>query len=236
MNTRTILDSYSPSPKWLRYVLIYLSLFLGSILTKIHIKGRHHIPENGPYIVAINHFSMVDPAFVIYALQRPVSFLAASDQPIPWFYKWATWFYGFIPTNRIKLAPSTIKQAKKVLKENEILGIFPEGTTTDKVLRNAKRGVVYLSTLDNTPILPVGISGLEHEWNNWLRGVKPRVRIEIGKPFYTFDNAKNLISKSQRMEIIGKIIMCRIAALLPEKTHGIFKNDKKILQFRKENQ
>lgn len=235
MKAHTILNSYSPSPKWLRYALSYLSLFLGSLLTKITLKGRHHIPENGPYIVAINHFSMVDPAFVVYALQRPVSFLAASDQPIPWFYKWATWFYGFIPTNRIKLAPSTIKQAKKVLQKNEILGIFPEGTTTDKVLRSAKRGVVYLSTMNNTPILPVGISGLEYEWNNWLRGVKPKVRIEIGRPFYPSENIKKETSKRQSMDIIGETIMCRIAALLPEKTHGIFKNDKKILQFRKEN-
>ncbi|MFQ6677428.1 MAG: lysophospholipid acyltransferase family protein [Fidelibacterota bacterium] len=235
MSARTILDRYSPGPKWLRYVLSYLSLFLGSILTKINLKGRHHIPDKGPYIVAINHFSMVDPAFVVYALQRPISFLAASDQPIPWYYQWATWCYGFIPTNRVKLAPSTIKKAKKVLQEKEILGIFPEGTTTDKILRPAKRGVIYLSTLNNTRILPVGISGLEYEWNNWLRGVRPKVRIEIGRPFYPLESTKNDISKNEYMDKIGEKIMCRIAALLPENTHGVFKNDDRILQFKKEN-
>ncbi len=237
MSTRTRLDNYSPSPKWLRYVLNYLSLFLGSILTKIHIKGRHHIPDSGPYIVAINHFSMVDPAFVVYALQRPVSFMAASDQPIPWFYKWAAWLYGFIPTNRTKLAPSTIKRAKKVLQNNDILGIFPEGTSTDKVIRSAKRGVVYLSTIDNTPILPIGISGLEQVWINWFKGNRPTVRIEIGKPFQpSNDNTQNNIPKNHRMDLIGEIVMCRIAALLPEKAHGVFKNDERILQFKKENQ
>ena len=236
MSVRTKLDSYSPSPKWLRYMLSYLSLFLGSILTKIKVKGRRHIPEKGPYIVAINHFSMVDPAFVVYALQRPVTFLAASEHVIPWFYKWALWLYGFIPTNRTRLAPSTIKQAKKVLQKNDILGIFPEGTSTDKVIRCAKRGVVYLSTIDNTPILPVGICGLEHVWINWFKGNRPTVRIEIGKPFKPSDNNQNNAAKNRHIDLIGEIVMCRIAALLPEIAHGVFKHDERIVQFRKENQ
>ena len=29
--------------------------------------------------------------------------------------------------------------------------------------------------------------------------------------------------------------MCRIAALLPEKSHGVFKGDKKIKYYKKEN-
>jgi len=74
MSSRTKLDLYSPSHRWLRYLLGYLSLLLVSILSKVKIKGRHHIPETGPYIVAINHFSLVDPAFVVSALQRPIIF------------------------------------------------------------------------------------------------------------------------------------------------------------------
>lgn len=236
MSARTKLDSYSPSPKWLRYLLSYFSLFLGTILAKIKIKGRWHIPGKGPYIVAINHFSMVDPAFVVYALQRPVTFLAASEQVMAWYYIWAAWLYGFIPTNRTRLAPSTIKQAKKVLQKNDILGIFPEGASTDEVIRRAKRGVVYLSTIDNTPILPVGICGLEHVWKNWFRGSRPTVRIEIGKPFQPSDNTQNNGAKDRHIDLIGEIVMCRIAALLPDIAHGVFKNDKRILQFRKENQ
>jgi len=236
MSSRTKLDSYSPSPKWLRYALSYLSLFLGTALAKIKIKGRWHIPEKGPYIVAINHFSMVDPAFVVYALQKPITFLAASESVFDWYYIWAAWLYGFIPTNRARLAPSTIKQAKNVLQKNEILGIFPEGASTDEVIRQAKRGVVYLSTINNTPILPVGIFGLEHVWRNWFRGNRPTVRIEIGKPFQPSDNTQNDNDKDRRLDLIGETVMCRIAALLPDSAHGAYKKDKRIVQFRKENQ
>jgi len=233
MTVRTKLDNYTPSHKHLRYVLGYLVLLLGVTLTKIKVTGRHHIPDRGPYIVASNHFSLVDPAFVVYALQRPIVFLAASDQVIPWYYGWAAWLYGFIPTNRTRLAPSTIKQAKRMLLQEEILGIFPEGTSTDRVLRKAKRGVVYLSTICHSPILPIGISGLENVWRNWLRGVRPKVSINIGKAFYP--ESHHFRSKKETMETIGETVMCRIAALLPTQAHGVYQNNKHILQYRKEN-
>ncbi len=235
MSSRTKLDLYSPSHRWLRYLLGYLSLLLVSILSKVKIKGRHHIPETGPYIVAINHFSLVDPAFVVSALQRPIIFLAASDQTIPWYYGWAAWLYGFIPTNRTRLGPSTIKRAKKVLQQKEILGIFPEGTSTDSVLRKAKKGVVYLATLRNYAILPVGICGLENVWSDWLKGVRPLVKIEIGKIFYPEAKETENHNRDQKMDIIGETVMCRIAALLPETAHGAFTNNKRISQFIKEN-
>ncbi len=233
MTVRTKLDRYSPRHKNLRYALGYFVLLLGIALTKVKVKGRNHIPKKGPFIVASNHFSLVDPAFVVYALQKSITFLAASDQVIPWYYGWAAWLYGFIPTNRTRLAPSTIKQAKRALNQKEILGIFPEGTSTDHVLRKAKRGVVYLSTIENSPILPIGIHGLENVWSNWLKGVRPTVIVKIGNPFSPVKNKAD--SRENNMDIIGEIVMCRIAALLPENSHGIFKNNKRILQYRKEN-
>jgi len=53
MSTRTKLDNYTPRPKWIRYLLGYFALFIGSVLTKINVKGRHFIPQQGPYIVAV---------------------------------------------------------------------------------------------------------------------------------------------------------------------------------------
>ena len=97
-------------------------MFIVSMLTKTKVRGRKNIPKKGPFIITINHFSYVDPVFVIHAIRRPISFLAASDQKIEWHFLWAPFIYGFIPTNRKVLAPSTIKHAKRALKEDEILG------------------------------------------------------------------------------------------------------------------
>ena len=85
-------------------------------MAKIKVVGRWHLPKKGPYIIACNHFSYVDPAFFKYAIQKPICFLAASDQEIEKHFMWFVFLYGFIPIDRQNLAPSTIKLAKQVLK------------------------------------------------------------------------------------------------------------------------
>jgi len=154
------LADYKPRRIGVRRLLAYLALFLGSLLLKITVKGRHHLPKKGPYVLVCNHFSVIDPAVVIYAHRRPISFLAASDHVIEWYNLWAVWLYGFIPTDRVRLAPSTIKAARQALRNGEVLGVFPEGTSTADELREAKPGAAYLSSIETVKILPLSILGL----------------------------------------------------------------------------
>ncbi len=235
MSARTKLDLYSPRSKYIQYVAGYLAMFISSVIGRSSISGKKHIPKEAPFIVASNHFSYIDPAFVISAILRPINFLAASEQKIDWYFMWAPWLYGFIPTNRKKIAPSTIKTSLNVLKNGKILGIFPEGSSTDTTLRKAKNGTVYLSTVTGVPIVPVGISGLETAWNDLFRGIRPRVKINIGKSFGPFFMPKEKENKEPFLDEIGVEVMCRIAALLPEKQHGIFKGRKRIKDFQAEN-
>ena len=210
-------------------------MFLCSLGSRVKTFGRHHVPDEGPYIVVINHFSYIDPPFVIHALQKPISFLAASDQVIEAQFIWAPFLYGFIPTDRTNLAPSTIKNSIRALKNGEVLGVFPEGTSLSRVLRPAKNGAAFLSATAKTHLLPVGIVGLESAWENIFRGVRPSVQIRIGKPFGPFTLSKSKNDKERDLNKIGDEIMCRIAALLPENRHGAFKHNKTISEHRKKN-
>ena len=215
-SVRTKLDSYKLLPKWIRYLSSYLNLFLCSVLLKPKIYGRKNIPQNGPYIVAINHFHIFDPALVAYAIRKPISFLAASDQDIDWQVLIAGKLYGFIPTNRQKLAPSTIKKAIQALQKGDILGIFPEATT-GPVLRRPKKGVTYLSLKSGCKILPMGIVGLEEDiWSQWFKGVRPQVAVKIGKPFSISSSLpKDRSERQNKLSDIGDDIMHKIATLLP---------------------
>jgi len=215
----------------------YLALLLGAIIAKITVKGRHHLPKEGPFIVAINHFNYADPPFVVYAIRRPINFLAASDQVVEWFNYWAIWLYGFIPTNRTQLGPSTIKTAKKVLKQKDILGIFPEGNSLSDELRPAKGGVVFLSTTMQVPIVPVSISGLKgNVWQYLFKGVRPKLQVNIGKSFGPFSLPPDRRKREDALKEIGDKVMCRIGALLPDKCHGVYAGDPSIKVYRKENQ
>ena len=225
-SVRTKLDSYKLLPKWIRYLSSYLNLLLCSVLLKPKIYGRKNIPQNGPYIVAINHFHIFDPALVAYAIRKPISFLAASDQDIDWQVLIAGKLYGFIPTNRQKLAPSTIKKAIQALQKGDILGIFPEATT-GPVLRRPKKGVTYLSLKSGCKILPMGIIGLEEDiWSQWLKGVRPQVTVKIGKPFSISSSLpKDRNERQNKLSEIGDDIMHKIATLLPKKYRGEYVND-----------
>ena len=229
------LKTFSPRPQWIRKKLGYAALLMGSTIAKIKVMGRWHLPKNGPYIVAANHFSYVDPPFFKYAIRQPINFLGASDQTIDWYFMWAPLLYGFIPIDRNNLAPSTIKKAKKALKNGEILGIFPEGTSTSSTLRKAKNGAIFLSTVEKTPIVPMSIYGAKTAWKDLLRGVRPTVKINIGKPFGPFDISGSREEKTKQIEEVGHELICRIAALLPENRHGVCSGDPSIKKFQKEN-
>ncbi|HIA94847.1 MAG TPA: 1-acyl-sn-glycerol-3-phosphate acyltransferase [Candidatus Marinimicrobia bacterium] len=229
------LKKFSPRPSWIRKKLGYPALFMGATIAKIKVTGRWHLPKKGPYIVAANHFSYIDPFFFKYAIRKPINFLGASDQTIEWYFMWAPLLYGFIPIDRTNLAPSTIKKAKKALKNSEILGIFPEGTSTSDSLRKAKNGAVFLSTVEKAPIVPMAIYGAETAWDDLFRFVRPRVKINIGRPFGPFDISGNKRKKADQIETIGQELICRIGALLSEDKHGVCKGDSRISGFQKEN-
>ena len=229
------LKSFSPRPSWIRKKLGYPALFIGSTIAKIRVRGRWHLPKKGPFIVAANHFSYIDPPFFKYAIRKPINFLGASDQNIDWYFMWAPILYGFIPIDRTNRAPATIKKAKKALKKGEILGIFPEGTSTSDCLRKAKNGAVFLSTMEKAPIVPMAIYGAETAWSDLFRGIRPRVNINIGKPFGPFEIKGNREKKSNQITQIGEELICRIGALLPDERHGVCAGDKRISEFRKIN-
>lgn len=229
------LKQFRPRPKPVRKLLGYANLLLCSTLANTKVRGRHHIPESGPFIVAGNHFSLIDPPFMMYAMNKPMIILMAADQELDWYFMWAPWLYGFIPTHRKSLAPSTIKMAVNALQSGEIMGIYPEGTSMDEVLRPAKNGAAYLSTAATVPIVPIGVVGLKDAWPNLFRGIRPRVKVRIGKPCGPFTLPQEKEMRKPALVSIGDEIMCRIAALLPEKYHGAFEGRPEIEEYRKDS-
>jgi 1-acyl-sn-glycerol-3-phosphate acyltransferase len=232
MSKERNLNKYSVRPKAVRYILGYIVLLLGSILAKTRIEGSENIPKKGPFILVCNHFNRLDPPFVVFAIKRPINFLMASDQTLEAQLMWAPWLYGFIPTDRQNIAPSTIKQSITALKKGEVVGIFPEGTATEQYIRPAKKGAAYLAMTTGTPILPMSLIGMNNIWANWFKGIKPKLRIKIGKTFRPMSLPKERKERIEAIKITGEEIMCRIAALLSEEHHGIYIGDKRINNFR----
>ena len=228
-------ESIKSRPYWVQYVSTYIVFFLAMFVGKIKVKGRSNIPSEGPLVLVCNHFAYFDPFLLVYAIKKPIDFIMQKELGIEPQFLFAPMIYGAILTDRNKVGPSTIKESMKTVKKGKILGIFPEGGITSPVLTEAKPGAVYLASMAKAKILPVSVRGASNAWGNIFRGVRSRIYINIGKPYGPIDISGTKSEKSKKIANSSKELMCRIAALLPEKKHGVFTGDSSISVYKKEN-
>ena len=227
--------SIKSRPYWVQYISAYIIFFLGIFVGKIKVRGRKHIPKDGPIVLVSNHFAYFDPFLLVYAIHKPIDFIMQKEMGIEPQFLFAPMIYGAILTDRNKVGPSTIKESMRTVKKGKILGIFPEGGITSPVLTEAKPGAVYLASMAKAKILPVSVRGASNAWENIFRGVRSRIYINIGKPYGPIDISGTKREKSKNIANASKELMCRIAALLPEKKHGVFTGESSISAYKKEN-
>ena len=121
----------------------------------------NNIPKKGGVIIASNHSSYFDFITLYSICPRRVYFLAGEV-----FFQKKRWSWLMRLTKQIKVdrnvknKSDSLNTASKFLKENKVIGIFPEGTRShDGKLQVAYNGAVKLSIMSGAPILPVGIVG-----------------------------------------------------------------------------
>lgn len=160
------------------------------VLNRIRVCNREVLPMEGPLLLAANHISWVDPAFVTIASRRqPVRFLVTRGfhkKPFVYFF---CWVYGAIPIDK-KNPREAVRAAIEALKQGDLVCIFPEGgLTKDGQTREIMRGVELISRSAKAPVLPVRISGLygtslaiRREWrmNHLWKRPWPKVEVKVG--------------------------------------------------------
>ena len=90
--------------------------------------GIENIPNEGNAIIAGNHIHLYDQCNVIISTKRPIFYMAKKeyfdDSKTRLFFKGV----GCIPVDRSKKDTDAVESAINVLKNKDLLGIFPEGT------------------------------------------------------------------------------------------------------------
>lgn len=141
------------------FVKIFLSpLFY--LLFQPKFKNYKNIPKGVPVVLAGNHKSNFDCATVVASTTRVVHFLAKVellDTPFKMFFKGM----GIIPVHRKRKDKDALDSAIKVLKDNKVIGIFPEGTTnkTKDLVLPFKFGAVKMASVTDAYIVPFSITG-----------------------------------------------------------------------------
>ncbi len=170
--------------------------------------GAHHEPATGPVVVCGNHRSFLDPPIIACFLRRQVTFLAKAElfriPGLSWFIRSC----GAFPVQRGGMSMETMKTAIKVLKEGNMLVVFPEGTRqkTEK-LGEGKKGAASMALRSGANILPVAIVG----------SYKPfrRMKVVYGEPFDAAAAVSHLPPAEQGDALTARI-MSAIQALLDQ--------------------
>lgn len=127
---------------------------------KITTKNSENIAKIGPVILAGNHISWIDWAILAVACERKLIFLIDGDI---YQHKFLNWFLKLQRTIPVlpQSSTSSVKLALKMLMQNEVVVIFPEGAiSSDCKLSQIKKGTTLIAKIGNFPINTFFIKGL----------------------------------------------------------------------------
>lgn len=199
-------------------MLYKISQLIGKLILKFYfrarIEGRENIPKEGAYIVVANHTSFLDPFLIGTTVPRIIHYLAYA-----YFYyhpvcHWYCKRVHNIPLKKDGKDISALKQALRVLKDGELLGIFPEGGRSETgQLGKGEPGVALIALKAKVPILPVGIRGAYEAFPKGSKFPKPhQLTITFGKPFTIADDLSGHVQANVELqEHVTALIMSKIA-------------------------
>lgn len=128
------------------------------LLLPVKYIGNENIPKDGAYIVCANHTSMSDPFFLVVNFNKQIHFMAKAELFKVSILRRVLHAAGAFDVNRGKGDMNAIEHAQQIIKDNKILGIFPEGTRYKfGPPRRAKSGIAYIAMNTHANILPVSI-------------------------------------------------------------------------------
>ena len=168
--------------------------------------GKDKIPLDGPLIIAANHLSHIDPAFIMTATQRPVSYMSKKEHFKSKIKRLVFKQVGVISVDRDVGGNEGLENAVEILNQGGAIGIFPEGTRSrDGVMAPGKTGVARLASETGAAVVPVAIRQTDGVWPVSKKVPRPwrKFYYKFGDPMY-FGDAE--ITKDSLREFTDKVM------------------------------
>ena len=185
--------------------------FFGRGLVKVILKplyrfeviGKENIPETGAVLVCSNHIDNLDPPVVGMTFPRPVHFMAKEELfNVPVLGGILKNVRAF-PVKRGMSDREALRKGINVLKEGNVLGLFPEGTRSkDGKLGKGLAGAGFFALRTQANVIPCAIIGPYKLFG--------KVKIVYGPPV----NMESLRAEKASAEYVTEQIMDSIQQLL----------------------
>ena len=189
--------------------------FLSHIVYSSECIGRENVPLEGKLIIACNHIGTPDPAFIVANCPRTVHYMAKSEL----FERksLASLFTSMnaFPVVRCSADRKALRFALEILKQDWVLGIFPEGRrvrNTESVSPvDGLTGIGYLARMSKADVLPCCLYR-----NPEGRSFRPKVKVIFGKVIKNEELGFIGENKSLETKRATEIIMDEIKSLWNE--------------------
>lgn len=183
--------------RFLRNIIKGTLAIVYKIVFQVKINGK--VPEDDAYILCCNHINYLDAAAIVLFNKRKINFVAKEDLFKHRTLSWLGHIFDAIPIKRDMQDIEAMKRCLKVLKNGELLGIFPEGTRNGLEKNGkAKNGAAFMAIKSKAKVIPIGIHG----------NFKPfgKVYVNYGKPIDLSNYTKEQLNEATE-KIMNEIVM-----------------------------
>lgn len=187
------------------WFLYYMLLLPSKMFMPVKVIGKKNYNKKQNYVIVCNHRSAFDPIIMNFKFKKRIRFMAKKEL---WKGKVKSYLYdnilGCIAIDRENgLTLSTTKTVFDILKNNECLGIFPEGTRKDAETNiEVKDGACLFAIKSKKPVLPCFIVKKQKLFRKNI--------LIIGEPFELSEFYDKKLDKeclSQAGEVLANKIM-----------------------------
>jgi 1-acyl-sn-glycerol-3-phosphate acyltransferase len=199
--------------------------FIMNIIADVEVVGLEKLPQ-GNLMLASNHLGRLDTAVLLYAVDREDIIMAVAEK-----YKDHPLFGAIGRTvdavwlNRFEADFGALREILARMQKGGLMVIAPEGTRSKtEALQQAKMGAAFLAGKSGYPVLPVALTGTEDRGvlENLKKFRRSKIKVVAGNLFQV-DLPKGR-GREEAMQSATDEIMCQIAANLPEKYRGFYKD------------
>ena len=161
------------------YLLRFIAFMVSRCIYRFKISGDNNLPTAGAAVLICNHVSFIDPVLLMAASPRPIYFVMDHrifKMPVlGWFFKLCKAIPIAPKSEDPALYEAAFEAAAKVLKNGDLLAIFPEGgITKDGELQPFKGGIMKIlekAERDgvDAPVIPMALTNL---WGSYFSRVE----------------------------------------------------------------